>query len=78
MRPREPALAIPYPSRVVVTRVNTVLSGVARLRAEPVFRVSTAWLKRKGTEVLASLARTRTPRDVTTVFLILASLAGQM
>ena len=78
LRPRAPALAMPYPSKLEVTRVTTATSGVSRCRAWLVLRRSTTKLKMKGTVVLRSLAETRIPREVTTAFLILGSSWGQI
>ena len=69
---------MPYPSKVEVTRVTTAVWGVLRFRVWLVLRLSTAKLKMKGTVVLRSLAETRIPREVRTVFLIFGSSAGQI
>ena len=69
---------MPYPSKVEVTRVTTAAWGVSRCRAWLLFRLSTATLKMKGTVVFRSLAETRIPREVRTVFLIFGSSAGQI
>ena len=78
LRPRAPALATPYPSKAEVVRVTTAAWGVSRWRVWLLFRLSTTALKMKGTVVLSSLAETRIPREVRTVFLILGSSAGQI